>query len=118
MQTIFIILFALILIFGVYAQHTIYRLKKRLKEREQILQLYCTNHQLTEQNTFEPKKPHISSRDDDFMQKIMQEIERNMDNDNYSIDTMASTIGVSRTLLLKRIKELTGSTPVEFRSRP
>ena len=67
-----------------------------------------------EQNTFAPQQPNIKSHDEDFMKKVMQEIERNMDNENYSIDTMASKIGVSRTLLLKKIKGLTGCTPVEF----
>ena len=89
------------------------RIQNLLKQREQLQQLYCSNL-FAKQNTFAPQQPCISSHDDDFMHKVMQEIEHNMDNDGYSVDTMAATIGVSRTILLRKIKGLTGLTPVEF----
>jgi len=89
------------------------RIQNLLKQREQLQRLYCSK--LFEgQNTFVPQQPQISSHDEHFMQRVMQEIERNMDNSNYSIDAMATTIGVSNTLFLQKVKGLTGFTPVEF----
>jgi len=89
------------------------RIQNLLKQREQLQQLYCSNL-FAKQNSFTPQQPSISSHDENFMHKVMQEIEHNMDNSDYSVDTMAVTIGVSRTILLKKIKGLTGLTPVEF----
>ena len=37
-----------------------------------------------------------------------------MDNSDYSIDILAASTGVSRTVLLRKIKGLTGFTPIEF----
>jgi len=106
------VLSVLLVLVGVYVLYTIYRLKHKMRLEKQ--QLETESNLYAQQNRFEPKQPQVNSRDEEFMQKVMHEIEQNMDNDSYSIDTMASTIGVSRTLLLKKIKGLTGQTPVEF----
>jgi len=89
------------------------RIENILQQRMRLQQFYCSMP-LAQKDEFTPRQLIIKSRNDIFMKKVMDEIENNMDNCDYSIDMIAVAVGVSRTVLLKKIKELTGLTPVEF----
>jgi AraC-like DNA-binding protein len=58
--------------------------------------------------------PRISKYDEEFLEKLHQLIERNLSNENYSIELLASDICLSRTQLFRKCKALTGVSPVEL----
>jgi signal transduction histidine kinase/ligand-binding sensor domain-containing protein/DNA-binding response OmpR family regulator len=62
----------------------------------------------------EPLLVESESPDNDFLQQVLQEIEKNIANSNFSVDVLSGLLLVSRVTLYKRIVALTGKTPLEF----
>ena len=69
----------------------------------------------------DPKEPitppapvRMSKYDEEFLEKLHHLIERNLSNENYSIELLASDICLSRTQLFRKCKALTGQSPVEL----
>lgn len=88
------------------------RIMNILRQRQLLHHLYI--NELPEQEEFEPKKPIITSQDELFMQKVIGEIEQNMNNSEFLIEDLSTSMGVSRTVFFKKIKGITGLAPVEF----
>lgn len=61
-----------------------------------------------------PEKLGLSSHDQKLLEDIIQIIEKNISEPDYSIDKVASQIGFGRTVFYKKIKALTGCTPHDF----
>lgn len=61
-----------------------------------------------------PATVATESPDEQFLQQVLQEIEKNIDNSNFSVDMLSNLMLVSRVTLYKRIVALTGRTPLEF----
>ena len=61
-----------------------------------------------------PVVVETDSPDEQFLQQVLQEIEKNIDNSNFSVDMLSNLMLVSRVTLYKRIVALTGKTPLEF----
>ena len=61
-----------------------------------------------------PAAVEMESPDEQFLQQVLQEIEKNIDNSNFSVDMLSSLMLISRVTLYKRIVALTGKTPLEF----
>ena len=57
---------------------------------------------------------HLVKKDIEFMQKIHEIIEQNLNANDFNIDTIAGTIGLSRSAFFKKLKSLTGFAPVDF----
>lgn len=57
---------------------------------------------------------YLVKKDVQFIDKIHQVIEENLDNSDFNIDTIASTIGLSRSAFFKKLKSLTGFAPVDL----
>ena len=55
-----------------------------------------------------PQKLHIESPEDRFLNKLMQIVEDNMEDPEFNVSTLVSEIGMSQTVLYKKIKALTG----------
>jgi signal transduction histidine kinase/ligand-binding sensor domain-containing protein/DNA-binding response OmpR family regulator len=62
----------------------------------------------------EPKDITVTSLDEQFMIKVLDLVEKNISNSEYSIEMMSHDIGISRTSLYKKILALTGKPPLEF----
>lgn len=62
----------------------------------------------------EPHEITITSLDEQFMKKALELVEKNMGVTDYSVETMSRDLGMSRTLLYKKILALTGKPPLEF----
>ncbi len=56
----------------------------------------------------------LVKKDVQLLEKIHQVIEENMDNSDFNIDTIASSIGLSRSAFFKKLKSLTGLAPVDL----
>ena len=57
---------------------------------------------------------YLVTKDVQFIEKIHQIVEENMDNSEFNIDTIASNIGLSRSAFFKKLKSLTGFAPVDL----
>jgi signal transduction histidine kinase/ligand-binding sensor domain-containing protein/DNA-binding response OmpR family regulator len=60
------------------------------------------------------KELTISKIDEDFMQKIIDLLETNLDNSGFDIESFCKEIGVSPSQLYRKIKSITGLSPNEF----
>ena len=64
--------------------------------------------------TIEPHEITVTSLDEQFMRKALDLVEKNIAITDYSVETMSRDLGMSRTLLYKKILALTGKPPLEF----
>ena len=56
----------------------------------------------------------VKSYDDSLMERVMRSINANMSNPAYSVDMLASEVGISRAQLHRRMKEITGLSSGKF----
>ncbi len=57
---------------------------------------------------------HLVKQDIEFIHKIHAIIEENLNANDFNIDTIAGTIGLSRSAFFKKLKSLTGFAPVDL----
>lgn len=62
----------------------------------------------------EPMVHQYMPRDEEFLRKIKEEVEKNIDNGDFLIDDLAAALAMSRTVFFKKLKSLTGLSPIEF----
>lgn len=86
----------------------IHLLQERQKLREQLLRQLQDNKLLLA----EPEK--AESMDDRFLRKFIAQIEEVYADSGYNVERLSETLGLSRGHLHRKIKELTGTTPVDF----
>ena len=60
------------------------------------------------------KNKNIDSNNDLLMDRIMKFVNENLSNSDYSIEQMASDIGLSRAQLHRKMKEITGVSASDF----
>jgi DNA-binding response OmpR family regulator/ligand-binding sensor domain-containing protein/two-component sensor histidine kinase len=89
------------------------RIHNLLKQRKRLQELYCSGIPL-ERLTFEPPRPMITPQDEVLMEKVIRDIEKNMENGDFSVEDLVSSAGMSRTVFFKKIKAITGLAPIEF----
>ena len=58
--------------------------------------------------------PNVADNDKALMDRIMQSVNKNLDNSEFSIEQMAKEVGLSRAQLHRRMKELTGLSASDF----
>lgn len=103
-------IFVLMLIFSVFVYR--YRLQTK-REQEQNAQLMATQQEQLEKITAELERVRSSqSADEELLGKLRDEIEKHLDDSEYSVEMLAETLGVSRAQLFRRVKSLTGVTPL------
>ena len=101
------------------------RIANLLQQRKNLQRIYRENlfHTVdvhTESNNsvtpheYQPKAVMIASHDDEMMLKIMDLIENNIDNTEFSVEEMGQYVGMSRSVFFKKLKSLTGLSPLEF----
>ena len=56
----------------------------------------------------------IKSNDDLFIERLMTLINKNIDNSKFSIEALSKDVGISRTQLHRKLKEITGITTSDF----
>ena len=86
----------------------IHLLQERQKLRERLLEKLRDNKLLLS----EPEK--VESIDDTFLRKFAEQIEAVYADPEYNVEKLSETLGLSRGHLHRKIKELTGTSPVEF----
>lgn len=86
----------------------IHLLQERQKLRERLLEKLRDNKLLLS----EPEK--VERIDDAFLRKFAEQIEAVYADPEYNVEKLSETLGLSRGHLHRKIKELTGTAPVEF----
>lgn len=64
--------------------------------------------------TLTPDQKKDISPDEAFLAKLMNVMEKNMDNNALTVDELVSEMALGRTVFFNKIKSLTGLSPVEF----
>ncbi len=62
----------------------------------------------------EEKGAVITDRDSDFLETIVQIVENNISNSEFKIENIAKSVGLGRTSFFKKLKGLTGMSPIDF----
>lgn len=64
-----------------------------------------------------PGEERLWNSNDEFLAQTIRVMRSNMDNSNLNIEIFARQMNISRSMLCRRIKAITGLTPVEFMHR-
>lgn len=62
----------------------------------------------------EPEAIRITPLDEKFIEKAMKYVSDNLDSSRLSVEELSDHLGMSRVRLYKKIKQITGKTPIEF----
>lgn len=83
------------------------RVKNIIQNRERLRQLF-TSRLLTPGVS---EEDDVVSQDDLFMQKLMELVEKNISNPDFSIDEICQNLGMSRAQFFRKTKAISNSTP-------
>ena len=73
------------------------------------------NHrQFRQKMNIEPSEMTITPLDEQFIKKAIALVEKNIADSEFSVETMATEVGMSRTTLYKKLMTITGQGPAEF----
>lgn len=97
------------------------RIFNLLEQRKKLQALYCATllpsaaEQPAESGQEEKTSlPNLSPNDRKFMDKVMEVIEKHLDNGDLLVEDIANEVNMSRSVFFKKLKTLTGLSPVEF----
>ena len=85
--------------------------EQRVFHRKIFLQGGVAGSDNSNKDTYEK---HLVQKDLEFVHKIHEVIEDNINTENFNIDTIAESIGLSRSAFFKKLKSLTGFAPVDL----
>jgi len=92
-----------------YVKVKIIRLLEEQKRlREQLLRRLQENHLLIA----EPEK--AENIDDQFLRRLLARLEEVYTDSDFNVERLSETLGLSRGHLHRKVKELTGTSPVDF----
>lgn len=91
-------------------------LNQRRKLHEQFLATLSSNlpHQTLKTFSTDPSLPVVESFDKKLLEKLMDIMEKNMDNSDLTVAELVSQIGIGRSVFFKKLISLTGLAPIEF----
>lgn len=79
-----------------------------IKSHETLRDFFSTKY------IIEPTNVEVASTDDDLLKRITELAEKNIQNEDYDVESFVQDLGMSRTLLYQKVKELTGMSIKEF----
>ena len=89
------------------------RIANLIKQRKRLQDIYSSG--LTSgMLEFDPKPFLITSQDEKLMDGVVEAIEKNMDNSEFTVEDLGQAVGMSRSSFFNKVKGLTGLSPVEF----
>jgi YesN/AraC family two-component response regulator len=60
------------------------------------------------------EKPEVKGNDEQLMERIMKVVNKNLSDSDFNVDMLTREVGISRTQLHRKMRELTGLTTSEF----
>ena len=85
------------------------RVENILEQRKRLQDRY-RRHLLE----LEPTKVEMASQDEIFLAKLLNFMEKNIDNSELTVEDMVSEMAYGRTVFFNKLKGLTGLAPIEF----
>jgi Signal transduction histidine kinase len=84
-----------------------------IKRRQTLYKYYVQqqNISLTEKST---SSSQMTRFDEEFMRKVVQSTEENLDNADFKIDVLADSMNMSRAVFYRKFKSIIGISPIEF----
>lgn len=89
------------------------RIKTILDQRKKLY-LHLANKKVLNGLSGITQMPKHNELNDQFIQTIKAEIEKNMSNAGFTIDNLISVMPMSRSVFVKKLKSLTGLSPIEY----
>lgn len=84
------------------------RVEKLIESRRQLIEKFQANAVIIPQDfTHNPL-------DEAFMQKVLDTINANLSNEAFSVEELSTHVNMSRSNLFRKLKAITGQTPIEF----
>lgn len=84
------------------------RIRNLIDERQRRISTFSQNADIA------PTHLIVTTLDEKLMQRIMESIEKNMDNPDYSVEVLSSDVGMHRMNLYRKLQSLVGMPPSEF----
>ena len=88
--------------------HLKLRVKNLLESRKKQQEYFVRNHKVV------PEAISFTSKDDELLSTAIDVVEKNMDNSEFNSVLFGEIMGMSRSVLYKKLKGLTGQSPTEF----
>lgn len=85
------------------------RIENILAQRKRLQDAY--RHKLM---GLDPKPVDLPSQDDLFIAKLLEYMDKNIENCDLTVDQMVSDMAMGRTVFFNKLKNLTGLAPIEF----
>lgn len=96
------------------------RIKSLLHQRKQLQEIYWKEWSEKQEKPsassieLSPSQPQITPYDEQFMQQVMEVMEKEMDNSELTIEEFAQKLGLGRTVFYQKLKSIIGLSPVDF----
>ncbi|MDL2247454.1 response regulator [Bacteroides sp. OttesenSCG-928-J23] len=88
------------------------RVSNLLEQRKKLQKIYYANFIANPKNNADT--PKLCAADQKFIDKLMELMNVNMDNGELLVDDLADSLSLSRSVFFKKLKSLTGLSPIEF----
>ena len=90
------------------------RIRQLLEEQAVFQRKMVLNTNAADKTQTNGYEDHLAKKDLQFIERIHSIIEENLNNKDFNIDTIAETIGLSRSAFFKKLKSLSGLAPVDL----
>ncbi|MDR1882693.1 MAG: response regulator [Prevotella sp.] len=92
------------------------RINNIIQQRKRLYEAFSTSASPAVSQPEKKDEPEhkITLQDELFIRRIREEVENNIDNSDFMVDDLANAISMSRTVFFKKLKSLTGLSPIEF----
>lgn len=95
------------------------RVENLLQQRKQLRDFYRANLGIKKDSNPIPNLPgidgnNLTQNDRKFLERLLELMEKNMDNGDLVVDDFVKEMAVSRSVFFKKLKALTGMAPIEF----
>ena len=84
------------------------RIHNLMEERQRRISSFSSNKDIS------PSAVTFTTIDEKLMARIMESVEKNMDNADYSVEKLSADVGMHRMNLYRKLQSLSGMTPSEF----
>ena len=91
-----------------YSAELLLRVKNLIDQRKKLREKFG------KEITLEPKDITVTSTDEKFLTRVLEIVEKNVSNENFSAEDFAESVGMSKTHLNRKLNALTDASANEF----
>ncbi len=91
------------------------RIDNLLEQRKRLQEAFRSRFTLPEKtDSASGESPSVISQEEIFINKVIEIIEKHMDDSEFTIDDLSADIGMSRSVFFNKVKSLTGLSSFDF----